>query len=158
KRKARGQDLPPETAAGRVILGYRGLDGEERRTVLRFSPTPARLDHTARYDLALAPKEEATLELTVACLRGRAEEGPASCEEARAGAEAALERQQSWSCHVRAADGRFDAWVRRAESDLHMMTSELPTGPYPYAGVPWFNTPFGRDGIVTALECLWLRP
>lgn len=164
KRKARGEDLRPEVSRDTVVLGYRGLDGLIRHTRLKFDPPPTRLSASAAViELDLRPRQETTLSVSIACERDstvddRTIGAALRFEEARSQAQADLEKFSAWSCHVRTSNSQINAWINRAVSDLHMLTTELPSGPYPYAGIPWFNTPFGRDGIITALECLWLRP
>lgn len=59
---------------------------------------------------------------------------------------------------LRASNPVFDDWLAKSRADLALLRTDLDTGPYPYAGIPWFSTCFGRDGIITALQMLWLDP
>jgi glycogen debranching enzyme len=158
RRKRRGEDLEPAVADGSVVLAYRGLDGVVRRTRIAFSPAPTTLsEEDARLDVALPPQGEVTYELSIACEREPMPPPRPSYEVARDAAAAALRDTQARASTVHTSNEQFNSWLSRTGADLAMMTTATAEGPYPYGGVPWFSTPFGRDGILTALECLWLN-
>jgi glycogen debranching enzyme len=163
RRQERGTLFDPDVVYNQVKLRYRGLHRVLRETELDFTPNPHRFTtECAAFDVSLAPRESASFHVTVHCATGRehrvASQAPLPFERARAELRADLEAQAAGYSGIETDSGQFNALVRRTMADLHMLTTVLPTGPYPYAGVPWFNTPFGRDGIITALECLWLNP
>ena len=159
-RAARGQLLeraPLESAPG-VRFGYRGLDALLRTSVVAFSRAPTRVDgDTHEFLLQLAPGEQQELYVEV----GVDFQAPPSRVRHRAAAALARRRMRARGrrgARVRSNGPLFDAWMQRSRADLALLTSELATGPYPYAGIPWFSTPFGRDAVVTALQTLWLDP
>jgi glycogen debranching enzyme len=143
-----------------IALGYRGLDDEDRLTSIEFSPRPDRIEpDRATYTVSLQPRMSSTILVTIACRRSlRKGMAPLSLDDARAEVLAGIAEDKVRACSLQSSNGQFNAWIDRSLSDLHMLITDLPTGPYPYAGIPWFNTPFGRDGILTAWECLWVRP
>jgi len=142
------------------VLGYRGRDGVERRLRLEFAPAPHSLEpHEALFAVQLAPQATLRITVTLRCERdGRIPGQAADFAEANDAARARLRTLREAQCDVSSSNTAFAAWIARSQADLDMLTTALPTGPYPYAGIPWFNTAFGRDGIITALEALWAMP
>jgi glycogen debranching enzyme len=158
RRLRRGTLLPPKALASGTELSYRGLDGVTRRTRLEWSPPPDRVSNaSAQFEIALDPQETMTLELTVTCEIDAPRAG-LSYDEALVGLTDREVRTRAGYASIDSSSHQFNQWIRRSRVDVEMMTTETPDGPYPYAGVPWFNTPFGRDGIITALQLLWVNP
>ena len=79
-------------------------------------------------------------------------------EQAASCATEELRQARAGEPEITTSNEQFNDWLNRSVADLHMMRTQTSGGPYPYAGVPWFSTAFGRDGIITALECLWATP
>jgi glycogen debranching enzyme len=159
RRVHRGRTLAPTIADAAVTLTYEGLDHVVRRTHLAFTPRPDSLsDSKALFRLALDPQQEATLEVAIGCERAEARPRLLPYREARIAAATEVEQDRRETAVVATSNEQFNALLRRTAADLHMLTTHTGDGLYPYAGVPWFSTPFGRDGILTALECLWLQP
>ncbi|MGH7829252.1 MAG: glycogen debranching N-terminal domain-containing protein, partial [Candidatus Binatia bacterium] len=159
KRDTRGRYLEETREGNRICLAYEGLDGLVRRTTLGFSPLPKSFaSGRATFTQDLRPKEEKEFFLTYACEAGKGGAAGLSYFAARNRAEEDLKKAQAQDCQIRTSNESFNGWLGRSLSDLHMMFTETGHGLYPYAGVPWFSAPFGRDGIITALEYLWVNP
>ncbi|HMG56458.1 MAG TPA: glycogen debranching N-terminal domain-containing protein, partial [Kofleriaceae bacterium] len=158
-RPRRGTLCPPVIGRDEVALSYDGLDRVVRTTRLAFHPAPATLvAGRASYQLRLAPKARETIELWVGFERGGPRAARPVFDRAYEASVSALAARRAGGASLHSSDPGFTAWIERSASDLQMMITDTPHGPYPYAGVPWFSTPFGRDGIITAYQLLWLDP
>jgi glycogen debranching enzyme len=160
KRERRGEYLPPEISDKQVLLGYRGLDKRVRKTRILLDPVPQALTaERADFRLALPPKGESHFYVTTVC---EPAEQPHPETSNYFAAFTHTERdytvRSEKRCCISTSNPLFNNWLDRSTADLDMLNTMLAQGPYPYAGLPWYSTTFGRDGILTAHEYLWLDP
>jgi glycogen debranching enzyme len=155
-QRARRGSTTTQVAESYLTFRYEGLDAIERRTEIHFDPKPDRLsENQALYSLELKPGEQRAIVLTVRCSAAR--EIPSFSEPYRA-ARRAAQKASYLGGTVSSTNALANRMLHRAGADLSMLITDTPDGPYPYAGTPWFSTPFGRDGLITAMQMLWIDP
>ncbi|UOV10410.1 amylo-alpha-1,6-glucosidase [Pseudoxanthomonas sp. F37] len=158
RRPARGRLLGPESSEWGYAFRYEGLDGVARSSSVLFSRPPAQpVPGCVEFVLTLAPGGSEELYAEIGVLQEATPSRQRYRDEA-SHARRHMRRRQRRGARVSSSGPLFDQWMRRSRSDLALLTSELETGPYPYAGIPWFSTPFGRDAVITAMQTLWLDP
>jgi glycogen debranching enzyme len=129
-------------------LTYHGADGHTRTTQVAFAPAPEALGRRrAHHRLRLAPGAALTLELE---LRLRVDGRPVQSFPSPAG----LLLRTAVETDVPV----FDQVLRVALRDLRTLVSWQDELAFLAAGVPWFVALFGRDSIISALQCLAFEP
>jgi len=159
-RARRGRTLPADVGVQEVVLAYEGVDGVLRRTRLHSTLRPSVISADRMgFDVTLSPGAEVTLALTISCEVGPAKLEPrVTYEQAERQNRKSLETIASDECRIETGNEQFNDWLCRSLADLRMLITRTDAGIYPYAGVPWYSTIFGRDGLVTGLQTLWVNP
>ena len=144
-----------DPAAGYAEIAYEGLDGKVRRSAFIFDPPPSHLHkNIASYQLDLERGERCSICLTLECSRAPADRSHRFFRSKIAAAHE-LKSVVRRAASVVTSNAILNQMLNRSMADLYMLVTQTPQGPYPYAGIPWYSTTFGRDGILTAIQMLW---
>jgi glycogen debranching enzyme len=158
KRSRRGSIAREIARPATARLLYEGLDGKLRRTDVNLAPRPHELGETsAAYQIQLASGQAATIDLSIACGEPQPPQPVAPLRAMRAVYRSRRADSRNVAT-VQTSNDLFNEMLCRSMSDLYMLISNTPQGRYPYAGIPWYSTTFGRDGLITAMQMLWLDP
>jgi len=158
ERRARGRVTAATRGEDAVRFTYGALDGRPRVTDIYFTPAPRELGpRHAGFEVELPPKVHQSMVMSVHCSSG---EGWPQRRVFRAMRAARRELRDATRrvASVETSSGLVNEVLCRSMADISMLVTDKEHGPYPYAGVPWFSTAFGRDGIITAMQMLWLYP
>ncbi len=160
KRKMPANPVRYMVQSDAIVMRYEGLDHVQRQTVIRFT---TKIEYALNADKAvffvnLQPYEQACIQYSIDFQVGNQSRAVPGYKEAKHSIQEELKKSRLLFAHVQTSNEQFNHWIRRSQADLTSLLTKTKCGFYPYAGVPWFNTVFGRDGLITALETLWLAP
>ena len=114
---------------------------------------------SARFLVKLGPREHSSIFMTVECEESTPQQRPIrQFFTGLRDSGRALRALSVRAASIETSNDIFNEVLCRSVADLYMLMTDKPQGAIPYAGIPWYSTPFGRDAIITAIEMLWMDP
>jgi glycogen debranching enzyme len=158
KRARRGISSSKLLSPADATLEYSGLDGKSRTTALHFDPRPTRLAvSAATYHFDLARQQKTSLFIAASCNKPTMQK-PGPFFRSLLAHRREMRLSTSGATSIETSNDIFNEVLCQSMADLNMLMTDTPQGRYPYAGIPWYSTTFGRDGLITALQMLWIDP
>jgi glycogen debranching enzyme len=158
RRARRGVGTAELSGPATVVLSYVGLDDIVRTSRLHFDPRPTRLTvNGATYHIDLPPQQTTAIFLAVSCNKP-ATATPVPFYRGLLAHRREMRRAWSGATNIETSNNIFNEVLCQSMADLNILMTETPHGRYPYAGIPWYSTTFGRDGLITAIQMLWIDP
>lgn len=139
------------------LVRYDSIDGRVMQSFIRFSERPYHTpDGKLRFSKILSPTQE--WQIVIRAGQDCRVPYPHSLEETSHALRMQRQLVFANSAKIETANPRLTQWLLQSGNDLSALTANLDTGFYPYAGLPWFAVPFGRDGLITGFETLGINP
>jgi len=158
-RRKHGRSLRPRLHTAAVTFSYRGLDEVTRRVRVQFRRRPDLLERQrAQFHLTIEPGESEEIGAEIAVDRP----GGPGTGSPRQSTLSVGDSHRAWkesSVQILSGNELFNAALDRSITDLRVLWTEGgPDRNYIAAGVPWFDTLFGRDSALAAIMSLAVRP
>jgi glycogen debranching enzyme len=155
-REKRGQILPSRVEGSAVVFAYEGLDDRKRETRVIFSQPPFSANEgRVTFRLSLGHRESSTVRLLVAT------DGRRKGTRRKERLVTISSRYRKWmesGAQVVTSNEFFNAVLERSFTDLRMLWNQDRDGGYLAAGTPWYDTFFGRDSAIVAIQTLAYKP
>lgn len=158
-----GKVMPLKAEGGKLILSYQGEDGHIRKTIIGYDPYPTSVDRrSCTFEMNLKPRGSERIKMWI-----HVEDLKAGQRTERASVNIQQRLNQiiktyiaSVECcnNIPTSNNIFNSIMERSLADLNMMRISHDGQIFHSAGVPWYDTLFGRDSIISALQILPYDP
>ncbi|TMD05794.1 MAG: amylo-alpha-1,6-glucosidase [Chloroflexi bacterium] len=157
-----GEADPVEVTDFGFRFGYNGADGIRRQTEVVFNCPRTKISDDGRVSFNVSLQRQQAFILVVDILPlvgGRGPRVDFDFESALSSLEGSYRRWNE-TCTGLGTDNEIlnAGLLWRSREDLRILIDQMPTGPFPTAGIPWYAVPFGRDALITSVQTLALNP